>query len=105
MGLCRSSKELQLRTCNHGKPHVIQLSMGEGTLTEKGKLEAAIINKSPLKEMGSSNHSGFLLAELCQSLVGRPVARQGEIFPAGDGKLGWLPARDIRYDSSCWDVE
>lgn len=81
--------------------------MGEGALlTEKGKLEAAIINKSPLKEMGSSNHSGFLLAELCQSLVGRPVARQGEIFfPAGDGKLGWLPARDTRYVSSCWDVE
>ena len=97
---------MQFRTCNHGKPHVSPVQHGRGnSFIEKGKLEGATINRSPLKEMGSSNYSGFLLAELLQSLVGRPVARQGEIFfPAGDSKLGRLPARDTRYVSSCWDV-
>ena len=37
---------------------------GGNAFIEKGKLEGGIINKSPLKEMGSLNYSGFVLAEL-----------------------------------------
>ena len=50
MCLLMSSKELQFRICNYGKPHasLVKQRTGHSFLEEKGKLGGAVLNKQSI---------------------------------------------------------
>ena len=69
MSLFKISKEFQFGVFNHGKTHTSSQQKRRGELIFRGNKKAgrAIGNKESIKEIESSKHSGFSLAE-CNSL-------------------------------------
>lgn len=104
MGLCGSSKELLLGTCNYGEPHASPLKQRKGKLKEE-RLGGAVTNKS-IAGNWELEAQGPSLAELRQSLTAELLPGKENIFlPLNDGgKVVSHSAGDGKCIASYWGI-